>query len=64
MVEVQAEIAANVWQVPADIPPRVYLRLVVRDLAGNEAIGQTAEPVLVDLNEPEVKPIQISVNPH
>ena len=52
-----------VWQVPANIPARVYLRLVVRDLAGNEAIGQTAEPILVDLSEPEVKPIQISVNP-
>jgi len=49
-----------VWQVPTNIPPRVYLRLVVRDLAGNEAIGQTVEPILVDLNEPEVKPIQIS----
>jgi len=49
-----------VWQVPANIPPHVYLRLLVRDLAGNESVAQTAQPVLVDLNEPEVKPIQIS----
>ncbi len=49
-----------IWQVPATIPAHVYLRLLVRDLAGNESVGQSAEPVLVDLNEPEVKPIQVS----
>ena len=50
-----------VWQVPANVPPHVYLRLLVRDLAGNESVAQTAQPVLVDLNEPEVKPLQITV---
>ncbi len=49
------------WQVPANIPSHVYLRLLVRDLAGNESVAQPAEPVLVDLNEPEVKPLQITV---
>jgi hypothetical protein len=51
-----------VWQVPASVPPHVYLRLLVRDLAGNESVAQTAQPVLVDLNEPEVKPLDINVN--
>ena len=32
-----------------------------RDQAGNESVAQTAQPVLVDLNEPEVKPLQITV---
>jgi hypothetical protein len=50
-----------VWQVPANVPPHVYLRLLVRDMAGNESVAQTAQPVLVDLNEPEVKPLQITV---
>jgi hypothetical protein len=52
-----------VWQVPANIPPHVYLQLRVRDLAGNESVAQTAKPVLVDLSEPEVQPLQISVGP-
>jgi hypothetical protein len=52
-----------VWQVPATIPPHVYLQLRVRDMAGNESVAQTGKPVLVDLSEPEVKPLQISVNP-
>jgi hypothetical protein len=50
-----------VWQVPTNVPPHVYLRLLVRDMAGNESVAQTAQPVLVDLNEPEVKPLQITV---
>jgi hypothetical protein len=41
------------WQVPANVPPSVYLRLAVRDTAGNEAVAQTQEPVLVDLSVPE-----------
>jgi hypothetical protein len=49
-----------VWQVPANVPPHVFLRLLVRDLAGNESVAQTAQPILVDLNEPEVKPLQIT----
>jgi hypothetical protein len=49
-----------VWQVPPNIPPHVFLRLLVRDLAGNESVAQTGQPVLVDLSEPEVKPLQIS----
>ncbi len=42
------------WQVPATAPPSVYLRLAVRDVAGNVAVAQTKEPVLVDLSVPEV----------
>jgi hypothetical protein len=42
-----------VWQLPADIPVHVYLRLVARDAAGNEGVFETAEPQLVDLSEPE-----------
>jgi hypothetical protein len=42
------------WQVPANVPPKVYLRLSVRDQAGNNAIAQTDQPVLIDLQEPEL----------
>jgi hypothetical protein len=41
------------WKLPGDIPPQVYLRLIVRDMAGNEGIAETKEPQLIDLNEPE-----------
>jgi hypothetical protein len=43
----------HVWQLPAKFPDRVYLRLLVRDSAGNEGVAVTREPQLVDLSEPE-----------
>jgi hypothetical protein len=53
------EIAANLpnsgrhsWQLPSDLPERVYLRLRVRDRAGNEGVAATGQPVTVDLSEP------------
>jgi hypothetical protein len=41
------------WQPPADIPPSVFLKLTVRDGAGNKAVAESTEPVLVDLIVPE-----------
>jgi hypothetical protein len=48
------------WQLPAGgIPPRVFLRLTVRDNAGNVSVAETPEPVLVDLNEPEITAVSV-----
>jgi hypothetical protein len=41
------------WLLPPDLPFRVFMRLTVRDSAGNVSIAETSEPVLVDLSEPE-----------
>jgi hypothetical protein len=43
------------WVLPRDLPYRVYLRLTVRDLAGNVAVDESREAVSVDLHEPEVR---------
>jgi hypothetical protein len=45
--------------VPEDTPPKVYLRLSVRDTAGNVAVAQTPQPVLIDLTEPEVGNVRL-----
>lgn len=42
------------WHLPDQMPPKVYLRLTVRDKVGNTAIAQTPQPVLIDLSVPEV----------
>jgi hypothetical protein len=47
------------WHPPKDIPVQVYLRLRVRDAAGNEAVAVTREPQLIDLSEPEVRLINV-----
>lgn len=49
-----------VWQVPAGVPPQVYLRLAVRDMAGNVDFAETRDPQPVDLVEPEVKILRLS----
>jgi hypothetical protein len=41
------------WKVPPNTPLQVYLRLRVRDKAGNERILVTPQPQFVDLTEPE-----------
>jgi hypothetical protein len=59
----QGQVSSYAWQVPADIPHHVFLRLTVRDTAGNVAIAETDEPVLVDLNEPEVQSLRLGSSP-
>jgi hypothetical protein len=49
--------------VPHNIPVSVYLRLRVRDEAGNEGVAMTGEPQLVDLSEPEGHLLTATVKP-
>jgi hypothetical protein len=49
------------WQVPPGLTS-VYLKLTVRDAAGNVAVAVTPEPQTVDLSVPEVG--SVSVSPH
>jgi hypothetical protein len=41
------------WKLPKELPARVYMRLIVRDQAGNVSEATTPEPITVDLNKPE-----------
>lgn len=47
------------WQPPANIPYKVYMRLTVRDAAGNVAVAETETPVDVDLTMPEYRLIGV-----
>lgn len=51
------------WRLTSDVPAKVYLRLLVKDLAGNVAKAETAQPILVDLYEPEAQFIGLSGTP-
>ena len=59
-------IAANLantghyaWRLPETMPSHIYIKLVARDTAGNEAVALTREPQLVDLSEPEGKLLRV-----
>jgi hypothetical protein len=41
------------WLLPQNMPVRVYLHVLAIDAAGNKAMDQTPEPVLIDPSEPE-----------
>ncbi|MBI3411223.1 MAG: hypothetical protein HY040_23050 [Planctomycetes bacterium] len=63
-------IAANIpntgrhsWHLPERMPVQAFLRLRVRDLAGNEGVAVTGEPQLIDLSEPEGRLVNVSVSP-
>ncbi len=47
------------WQVPDHVPVHAYLRLSVRDSAGNSTISQTHEPVLIDLEVPAIHGVRV-----
>ncbi|MCS7045104.1 MAG: hypothetical protein NZO58_01980, partial [Gemmataceae bacterium] len=51
------------WTLPENLPVQVYLRLRVRDLAGNESVAVTQDPQLVDLSEPEGRLTNVIVSP-
>lgn len=52
------------WQVPpsAAAATSVYLKLTVRDGAGNVFVSQLKEPQIVDMNIPEVDGVSVSPN--
>jgi len=51
------------WQLPDRLPVEVYMRLRVKDLAGNEGVAVTPDPQLVDLSEPEGRLVNVTVPP-
>lgn len=48
------------WRLPERLPPRVFLRLTMRDLAGNESRAQTPKPELIDLSVPQTRIINVA----
>jgi hypothetical protein len=50
------------WVVPPRTPPKVYLRLTVRDTADNTAVAQTPDPVLIDLTKPRVSRVGVAAS--
>jgi hypothetical protein len=51
----------HAWQVPTDLPSQVYLRLTVHDSAGNKAVAQTHEAVVVDVKVPAIRGVRVKV---
>lgn len=48
-----------IWKLPANLPSGIYLKLTVRDKAGNVAVAQTSEGVVIDLKRPEIVDVTV-----
>jgi hypothetical protein len=56
-----AEVSGSyLWQLPERMPSSVFLKLTVRDTAGNAAVAQADKPVLIDLSVPETNIIGVA----
>lgn len=56
VVERSANTGNHMWRVPtSNMPPQVFLKLEVTDMAGNVGTYITREPVIIDLQEPEIQ---------
>lgn len=49
------------WTLPQRIPVQVFLRVKAADLAGNEGIAVTQEPLYVDLGQPQARIVDVFV---
>jgi hypothetical protein len=55
-----ANTGRYVWTMTPEIPLQVHLRIRARDLAGNEGVAVTPEPVLLDTIEPEARIVGVA----
>lgn len=51
------------WTVDASVPPRLYIRMMVRDAAGNETRVESSQPVVVDLAKPKARIVDVEAMP-
>jgi len=49
------------WVITTGMPHSVYLKLTTRDRAGNAAVAQTREPVMIDLTTPVLGNVTMSL---
>jgi len=49
----QPNSGSYAWKLPPALPSHVYLKMTMRDEAGNVGVAVTSQPQLVDLSEPE-----------
>ncbi len=50
-----ADRGQHTWKVQAGVPPRIYIRVMARDAAGNMSQVVTPQPVVVDLSRPSAR---------
>ena len=58
----QPDTGSYVWNVGQGVPSRLYIRLAARDAAGNIALADTPQPLMVDLSKPTARIVDVEPN--
>ena len=58
----QPDTGNYVWSVNQGVPSRLFIRLLARDAAGNQAFVETPQPILVDLSKPTARIVDVESN--
>ena len=57
-----ANTGSYVWTLNSETPPKSYVRLIVRDIAGNLSSVKTPQPIVVDLAKPTARIVDVEVS--
>ena len=55
----QPDTGRYIWTLGNNVPPRLYVRIIARDAAGNLSTAYTRQPVLVDLAKPSARIVDV-----
>ena len=58
----QPDTGNYVWSVAQGVPSRLFIRVLARDAAGNQAYVETPQPILVDLSKPTARIVDVESN--
>ena len=58
----QANSGSYRWTVDAQVPPKIYLQIAARDLAGNLSTSVSPQPIIVDLEKPRARIVNIETH--
>ncbi len=58
----QPDTGNYVWSVNQGVPSRLFIRVLARDAAGNQAYVETPQPILVDLSKPTARIVDVESN--
>ena len=55
-------VGAHIWSVGPAVPAQIFVRLSVRDIAGNVTQVETPQPVIVDLSRPSARIVDVEAD--
>ena len=59
----QSDQGSYLWDITDTLPPKLFIRITARDAAGNLSSAQTTQPLMIDLNRPSARIVNVESLP-